>query len=222
MAVAVKICGVRTPEDALVAAEAGADLIGLNFAPSRRRIDGDTARRIVTTLRASDVGREIIVVGVFVDESPATITALATEAGLDWVQLSGHEPMAHALELGLPALKALRFDGDTSEQTWLAQPVACDALPVLIDAHVAGSFGGAGVVADWTRAARLAARRPVLLAGGLTAANVGTAIAVVQPWGVDVSSGVETDGIKDPDKIRTFVRVAKAASTRGGRAAAQQ
>ncbi len=210
MPVAVKICGIRRPDDAVVAAEAGADLIGLVFAPSRRQIDVAAARDIVTALRASAQGQHVTVVGVFVNEAPFRIMEIAAEAGLDWVQLSGHEPLATATALDLPALKTLRFDGDASEGEWLAQPAACDGLPVHVDAHVAGSFGGAGVVADWQAAARLAEERPVLLAGGLTPANVAAAIAAVRPWGVDVSSGVETDGIKDPEKIRAFIQAAKA------------
>ena len=210
MPVAVKICGVRRPEDALTAAEAGADLIGLIFAPSRRQIDVPTAGRIVAALRNSSCGQHVTVVGVFVDEAPSRIMAIADAAGLDWVQLSGHEPLTTATALDLPALKTLRFDGDASEGEWLAQPAACDGLPVHVDAHVAGSFGGAGVVADWQAAARLAEERPVLLAGGLTPANVAAAIAAVRPWGVDVSSGVETDGIKDPEKIQAFIQAAKA------------
>ena len=212
MSVAVKICGIRTPADALVAAEAGADMIGLILAPSRRQIDPAAARQIVSALRGSPGGQDVMVVGVFVDEAPERIAAIAGEAGLNWVQLSGHEAVDSVAALDLPLVKALRFDGHPSEEGWIEQPVACDVLPVLVDAHVAGSFGGAGVVGDWQAAARLARQRPVLLAGGLTPDNVAEAIAVVQPWGVDVSSGVETDGAKDAEKIQAFIRAAKAAA----------
>jgi len=211
LSVTVKICGLRTPQDALVACEAGADMIGLMFAPSRRQVDIGTAREIVDALRASRAGRDVAVVGVFVDEQPAAIAAIAAATGLDWIQMSGHEATEATADVPLPVLKALRFDGDPSEEAWLAQPVGCDAAPLLVDAHVAGSYGGAGVLGDWQRAAELAARRPVLLAGGLTVDNVAAAIAAVRPWGVDVSSGVETDGIKDHAKIEAFVQAAKAA-----------
>jgi phosphoribosylanthranilate isomerase len=110
-------------------------------------------------------------------------------------------------------LKALRFDGHPSEADWLSATGDCAASPVMIDAHVAGSYGGAGVVADWQAAARVAAVRPVLLAGGLDSRNVAEAVGVVRPWGVDVSSGVETDGVKDHAKIRAFVKAAKAAES---------
>ena len=211
MAVAVKICGIRTPEAARAAAEAEADLIGLVFAPSKRQVDVATARNIVDALRSSVYGRDTTVVGVFVDDRPEHIMEVATAVGLDWVQLSGHEPVAVAAAIDLPSVKALRFDGDPSEAGWLQGAAGCDIVPVLIDAHVPGSFGGAGVVADWDAARRVVAMRPVLLAGGLTPANVATAITAVRPWGVDVSSGVETDGVKDLDKIRAFVRAAKTA-----------
>lgn len=210
MSVAVKICGIRNPEDALVAAEAGADLIGLVLAPSRRQIEPAVAKEIVSVLRASPRGQDVMVVGVFVDEAPERITTIAREAGLNWVQLSGHEAVESVATLDLPLVKALRFDGHPSEGGWTEQPVPCDVVPVLVDAHVAGSFGGAGVVADWQAAAHLARQRPVLLAGGLTAGNVAEAIVAVQPWGVDVSSGVETNGVKDADKIRAFIQAAKA------------
>ncbi len=213
MAVTVKICGIRSAPDAIVAAEAGADMIGLVFAPSRRQLDRATARQIVAGLRASSFGQDVTVVGVFVNESAATIQDLAAEVGLDWVQLSGHEPRAAAAGLELPVVKALRFDGDATEAEWLGATAACAATPLLIDAHVAGSFGGAGVVADWGAAARLAATRPVLLAGGLNPDNVAAAIAAVRPWGVDVSSGVETGDTKDQAKIVAFVGAAKAAGT---------
>ena len=211
MAVAVKICGIRTPEAARAVAEAEADLIGLVFAPSKRQVDVATARNIVDALRSSVYGRDTTVVGVFVDDRPEHIMGVATAVGLDWVQLSGHEPVEVAAAIDLPSVKTLRFDGDPSEAGWLQGAAGCDVVPVHIDAHVPGSFGGAGVLADWDAARRVAATRPVLLAGGLTPVNVATAIAAVRPWGVDVSSGVETDGVKDLDKIRAFVRAAKTA-----------
>jgi phosphoribosylanthranilate isomerase len=150
-----------------------------------------------------------LVVGVFVDEAPERMSEIAMEVGLDWVQLSGHEEVEIAAQIDVPAIKALRFDGHASEAGWSEYGDTCDRLPVMVDAHVPGSFGGAGVVADWEAARRLAASRAVLLAGGLTPDNVADAIAAVQPWGVDVSSGVETDGVKDLDKIRRFVAAAK-------------
>lgn len=212
MSVIVKICGIRSPEAAHVAAEAGADLIGLVFAPSKRRVEPAEAQRIVARLRETDYGRHVGIVGVFVDEPVEQINALAVHVGLDWAQLSGREsPDAYA-GLAIPAIKTIRFDGHRSETEWLAIANGCDGEPLHVDAHMQGSFGGAGVVADWAAAGRLARERAVLLAGGLSPTNVAAAINVVSPWGVDVSSGVETGGIKDHRKIRAFVHAAKQAA----------
>lgn len=211
MTVAVKICGIRTPAAALAAADGGADLIGLIFAPSRRQVTVEQACTIVEALRAAPAGLGVTVVGVFVDTPAATIADIAATVGLDWAQLSGHEDQTLLDDLTLPAMKALRFDGHPSEAAWLAGEPGCDVLPVVVDAHVAGSFGGAGVAADWQQAASLASRRPVLLAGGLTPVNVAEAVQAVHPWGVDVSSGVETDGAQDLAKIRAFIAAAKQA-----------
>lgn len=212
MSVTVKICGIQKASDALVAAEAGADFIGLMFAPSRRRIDLETGRHIVTSLRQSHAGRDVTVVGVFVNEELATIREVAEQVGLDWVQLSGHEPFTIQDDLTLPTIKTIRFDDHPSEAGWLQTTSSCDLQPIHVDAHVPGSFGGTGVVGDWHIAAQLAAQRPILLSGGLSSDNVAAAIAAVKPWGVDVSSGVETNGIKDLVKIRAFIEAAKEAS----------
>ncbi len=209
MTVAVKICGVRTPEAALVAAEAGADFIGLIFAPSRRQVTAERALAIVRALRSHNQGTHVAVVGVFVNEQAAKIAALANAIGLDWVQLNGEERPAIVDALPVPVLKAVRFDGGTNETAWLTQATTCDLPPLVVDAHVDGAWGGAGVSADWQRAAALAESRPILLAGGLSPENVRAAIQTVQPWGVDVSSGVESAGVQDHAKIRAFIRAAK-------------
>ncbi len=215
MTVAVKICGTRSPAAAIAAAEAGADFVGLIFAPSRRQITVEQGQAIVAALRAHPQGGGVQTVGVFVDASPAEISAVAAAVGLDWAQLSGHERAADFQDFALPVLKAVRLAGDAGEDAWLGI-AGCDAAPVVVDAHVAGSFGGAGVVGDWQRAAALAAARPILLAGGLNPENVASAVAAVRPWGVDVSSGVETAGEQDCAKIRAFVSAAKQAAAVGG------
>lgn len=205
----VKICGIMTPEHARTAVEAGAHYIGLVFAPSRRQVTLDQARRIVAALRDanSTYGTQTESVGVFVNATADEINAIAADVGLDRVQLSGHEPAALAGSINAPVIKAVRFDHDASEDEWLAYP----HHPLLIDAHVPGSFGGAGITGDWHRAADLARHAEVWLAGGLTPHNVAVAIQQVQPAVVDVSSGVETDGVKDAEKIRTFIAVARSA-----------
>lgn len=201
----VKICGLRTAEHALAAATAGADLLGIIFAPSRRQVTPAAAREVVAAVRRhAPAGPRVV--GVFVNEDPATMDAVAAEVGLDYVQLSGDETPEQAAALRTPWIKTIRLDGSALERAWLA----CETPePLHIDAHAPGSYGGSGQLADWGRAAALAALRPILLAGGLTPANVSEAITSVRPWGVDVSSGVETDGVKDIAKIAAFVAAAK-------------
>ncbi len=222
----VKICGLRQAEHALAALEAGADWLGLVFAPSRRRVTPAEAATIARAMRAHPRGRTARLVGLFVNETPAAIKHIAAECDLDYLQLSGDEPPAIAAHLHLPVLKSLRLTGDETEAAWLAladrqlrPDVAFRVLP-LVDAHVAGSYGGSGQQADWSVAADLARRQPLLLAGGLHAANVAAAIAQVQPCGVDVSSGVETGGVKDSGRIADFVAAARQA-TRQSHSAAQ-
>jgi len=221
----VKICGLRTPAHALAAAAAGADALGLVFAPSRRQIGPAEAAAIAAALRGRPGPRPLLV-GLFVNERPATINDLAAQVGLDAVQLSGDEPPADAGAIGLPVIKALRLDGSAREAAWVALAdelargargkgarASLPAVPtLLVDAHVPGAYGGTGARADWAKAAALAARLPLILAGGLAPGSVGHAIAAVRPAGVDVSSGVETDGVKDVAKIEAFIAAARASS----------
>ena len=203
----VKICGLRTIEHARVAAEAGADFLGMIFAPARRQVGLADAAAIARAAHAAGPAR---VVGVFVNEAPERILEIAAECELDAVQLSGDEPIAWARELaGRTLLKAVRLDQAPVEAEWLAAELP--GVHLLVDAHAPGAYGGTGVLADWDRAARLARRRPIVLAGGLTPENVGAAIRQVRPWCVDVSSGVETAGAKDAEKIRAFIRAARLA-----------
>ena len=109
-------------------------------------------------------------------------------------------------------IKAVRLKGERTEEPWLQHPLYEHHHPkvrLLVDAHVAGSYGGAGVMADWEQAAALARLMPIILAGGLNAENVQAAIVKVRPWGVDVSSGIETDGVKDNLKIRMFIEAVR-------------
>ncbi len=197
----VKICGVRTVEHALVAASCGAAYVGLIFAPSRRQVTVEQAATIAAALRRAPARPRLV--GVFVNEAPARMLAIAETCPLDAIQLSGDEDIALLEALrGCEVLKAIRL-GTPEAAAWRDAPAR-----LLVDAHVPGSYGGAGVVADWDAAAALAGERPIILAGGLTPENVAAAIRRVRPWGVDVSSGVETDGVKDSGKIRAFVAAA--------------
>ena len=208
----VKICGLRTIEHALVALEAGADLLGFIFAPARRQVSPAEVMAIGAAVRAAPGGERVGLVGVFANEAPERIAATAAQCGLDAIQLSGDEDQRLLRELpaGPAIIKAVRLAGAAGEQGWLD----AQGPRLLVDAHVPGTYGGAGVVADWGRAAELARRRPIILAGGLTPSNVATAIGQVRPWGVDISSGVETDGVKDSAKIRAFVAAVRAEDER--------
>jgi phosphoribosylanthranilate isomerase len=206
----VKICGLRAVEHALAALDAGADLLGFIFAPSRRQVSPAEVARIAGAVRAATpAGRQVELVGVFVNEAPERMAAIARECDLDAIQLSGDEDVTLLDSLaGHAVIKTVRLNDAPGERPWLHDHL--QPTPRLhVDAHVPGSYGGAGVVADWERAAALARRRPIMLAGGLSAENVAAAIEHVRPWGVDVSSGVETAGIKDVAKIHAFVRAVR-------------
>lgn len=213
----VKICGITNEDDGLLAVAMGADAVGFIFAPSPRQIAVDQARDI-----AQRLPREVMTVGVFRDELPSRVVDIVQRAGLDAAQLHGHESaedsrwvrerigtVIKAFPAGHPGLQKVADYG---------------ADIVMID----GSAPGSGQVFDWSLAedAPRAGHR-VLLAGGLDPLNVAEAIDVVRPWGVDVSTGVESEpGRKDPVKLRAFLQTAKgvapeaATSEQGGGATA--
>ncbi|HEY3476577.1 MAG TPA: phosphoribosylanthranilate isomerase [Anaerolineales bacterium] len=196
----IKICGIKTVNDALAAMEAGADLIGFNFyRKSPRCIHVGQCRDIMSVMRKYG---HITYVGVFVNASVAEVRATMDTCALTLAQLHGDETAETVRALHGKAFKAFRgipqaLDGFVRE--------AAPAL--LVDASVKGAYGGTGVTADWNGAAELAKRYPILLAGGLTPENVAEAVRCVEPWGVDVASGVESSpGVKDAAKIRAFVQ----------------
>lgn len=212
----IKICGLRETAHVITAAEAGADLIGLMFAESRRRISPEDATELVAGARADLGKRTPLFTGVFVDESPDRINAVASDVGLDAVQLHGREPSASFTTIDVPVLKAFAPAPDSTlesvQQELDGQSVGPE-LPALwlIDAWDPVLQGGTGRKADWPLASELSRAYQFLLAGGLSPDNVATAIEMVRPAGVDVSSGVETGGIKDHAKITAFIERARAA-----------
>ena len=228
----VKICGVRRREDALVAAGAGADYVGIVFVPGRRRrIAPGEARIITEALRSNggaaggDAPNAPQSVGLFGDQPLAEALDAIAVAGLDAVQLCGDESVAYcrqALTL-VPVIKVLHIPDNAGDDeiAGVARRIdeyAAAGCMITLDSQVAGLHGGSGQAFDWRIAARLSANGPdaggrgFLLAGGLTPDNVAAAIAAVRPWGVDVSSGVETGGVKDAAKIRRFIANAKSAN----------
>lgn len=215
MSVVVKICGIRTFEDALAAVEAGADMLGFNFhPPSPRYLGPDECARLVGELRRA-VDQRPALVGVFVNTPVADAVRILDQCDLDFAQLHGDEGPEVLAALGMRGLKAIRPRNEAEAEAQLAVYRRATSQPpgILLDASAAGLYGGSGVTADWTVAAKMARQTPLLLAGGLNSDNVGRAVLAVRPWGVDVASGVEsTPGVKDAAKMRLFVERAKAAA----------
>ncbi len=205
----VKICGLTEEGAALAAVEAGADFLGFVFAPSRRRLEPASARAIIAAVREKSGPDRVRAVGVFVDEPAERVDEVAAYCGLDYVQLNGDEDPAYVRRLAMPAIVARAASASLTSEALAAFAEA--AALYLVDAYSPTERGGTGRRCDWAVAANLAATLPIVLAGGLTPENVAAAIAAVRPCGVDVSSGVETDGRKDPAKIAAFVRRAREA-----------
>lgn len=211
----VKICGVMQPEHALAAAHYGADMVGVVFAESRRRVSIEAALTIRHTL--DDIAIKPSLVGVFVNEAPARVRQTVLSTGLDAVQLCGEESLDMILDCMqyVPVIRALRFPKGAPPEEALATLEAytpytlSGRLRLLVDAYHPLEYGGTGQTADWSLAAHLAMRHDIILAGGLTPANVRAAIEQVAPWGIDVSSGVERAGAKDPQLIREFIEAAR-------------
>lgn len=212
----VKICGITSLDDALLAADAGADALGFVFFPaSPRHTTAERAAAISRGLPAT-VRR----VGVFVNAPRDEMARVADAVGLDLLQLHGEEPPEGLIGLPRPAIKAVRVgEGFAPEE---ALRYAGKAAGLLVDTRLPGATplpGGTGVPFDWSLARGLAERVPFLmLAGGLDSLNVAEAIRAVRPHAVDVSSGVEAlPGRKDPEKVRAFVRAAREAEAGGGK-----
>jgi len=209
MDLAVKICGITRAEDALAAADAGADMIGLNFWPGTPRcVPVEHAREIADAVR----GR-VEIVALFVDaprdEILRTTEALRTRT----VQLHGAETAEFAASLGgLRVIKAFRIGSEADLERLGDFP----AFAYLLDARVEGMHGGTGRTIDWELARKAARHGRILLAGGLNPENVAEAVRAAQPWGVDTASGVEqSPGVKDRLKVELFVRNAKSCEVEG-------
>lgn len=191
----VKICGITRAEDALLAASAGADAIGFVLWPASPRATTTSAVAGFDTPGALTAR-----VGVFVNASPEDVREAVRHARLTAVQLHGDEDVADYAHVGAPLIKAVSVEDDVDVARALALP---EAVTVLVDAPDESKRGGTGRLANWARARQVSDRRPVILAGGLTASNIAAAIATVQPWAIDVSSGVEASpGVKSPARIR--------------------
>ena len=201
----VKICGITSEEDGLLAVAMGADAVGFLFAPSPRRVSPSAAAEIARRLPP-----EILTVGVFRNEDPRTVVKIANRARLRAVQLHGHESPEETRQVREEVgrvIKAFRAGSDELDQ---ARDYGADI--VLVDADEPGK----GRIFDWALAERAAGSLPVMVAGGLNPDNVAAAIRKTRPWGVDVSTGVESSpGRKDPRLVRDFITAARAAAGAG-------
>ncbi|MEW6401960.1 MAG: GNAT family N-acetyltransferase [Chloroflexota bacterium] len=207
----IKICGIKTLNDALAATEAGADYLGFNFYPeSVRFIEKRTCAEITSILRQNYP--HIKPVGVFVNSSADEVKDVLETCSLDLAQLHGDETPEMVAYFKGKAFKAIRLSAPSAETSVYPFLKSAFEPAFLMDAAVKGVYGGSGVTADWSAAAELAKRYPLLLAGGLTPENVADAVRQVRPWGVDVASGVESSpGSKDEAKMVAFVKAVRAA-----------
>jgi phosphoribosylanthranilate isomerase len=210
----IKICGIRCKAHALAAVEAGADFIGLVFAPSQRQVSPAQAREIASAVKKSSDTTKMV--GVFVNAPSSRVNELADFCALDWVQLSGDESWEYCREVVRPVIKAIRIDQQSPKELYAELSAGSKLLSskgfiALLDSRVEGKYGGTGESFNWNLAQEVAKRFPVIIAGGLDPKNVGKLIERVAPWGVDVSSGVETTGVKDIAKVKAFIEAVRKA-----------
>mgnify|MGYP005825841029 CR=1 FL=1 len=211
----VKICGIKTYDAAMRIIDAGADLIGFNFYPESPRYitPGDCMRltvRLETALR--DRLAKVMLIGVFVNSERDNMHAIFRDCHLDMIQLSGDEPPETLEYLGERAYKVVRpTSADELARIVETYPLRKLSPAWMVDTYRPGEYGGTGQTANWSLARRLAQEMPIILAGGLRADNVAEAIRQVNPWGVDVASGVESaPGVKDMEKVRQFINAVRA------------
>jgi phosphoribosylanthranilate isomerase len=209
----VKIDGLMEVEHALTTAGAGADFVGLVFAPSKRQVTVEKALEISEAVHSLKDPPDVV--GVFVNLAAVEVNRIAGYCRLDRVQLSGDESWEYCRGIEKPVIKVLHMVEGKEASAVVAEieeglkKVSGKDVICLLDTQVGGAYGGTGQTFDWEMAKEAAGKFSVMVAGGLTPENVGQCIAVVNPWGVDVSSGVETNGIKDNEKIRAFIKSAK-------------
>jgi phosphoribosylanthranilate isomerase len=199
----IKICGTRSWHDVELVIAAGADAFGMIFAPSPRSIEWSAAREIARRLPL-----DVAAVAVFTNPDPEDIVRVRGLFGDPIIQLSGDETPELARAIGGCVMKALHVGEESPEEIQMLCDRYAPALP-LLDTKVAGAYGGSGKTFDWSRVAMLARFRPLMIAGGLTPENVGDCVRSTRPFGVDVRSGVETDGRINSKRVQQFVRAVR-------------
>ena len=216
-----KICGLREASHAVAAADAGADYLGFVFVPGvRRQLSADKAEAVVQEYRRLMGSSGPKLVGLFADQPGDDVNDIIGQCRLDLVQLCGEEDPVYWERVDVPVVKQIRVNDEgrldelVSDTMRRVEEVASHGGVPLLDKGEPGSLGGTGRSFDWRIAAEVARCHDFLLAGGLSPDNVASAVTTVNPWGVDVSSGVESDGVKDPAKIAAFAREVRRASSR--------
>jgi len=214
----IKICGLYEKKHALAAAAAGADFLGLVFACSQRQVSTKQALQLIEAI--CHLKARPAMVGVFVNAIAEEVNRIAAYCHLDRVQLSGDETWEYCRNIQRPIIKAIHVSKTSTSEGIISEIAAGyrllpkQNLICLLDSKIGETYGGTGLAFDWKLAMKVSDRFPVLIAGGLTPGNVGRLVKQAQPWGVDVSGGVETDGRKDPAKIIAFIKAVRRAKTR--------
>ena len=214
-----KICGMRSLEHALAAADAGASLLGFVFVPGvRRQVSVERAREVISSARELRGANCPRIVGLFANQPLQEVNKIVKRCDLNFVQLCGDEPPDYWDNVDAWVMRQVKVDDSLPRRTAVStalseiEEVVNRLHLTLLDKRLKGALGGTGHTFDWGIASEIARRHPVFLAGGLAPENVRQAIDTVRPWGVDVSSGVETEGIKDTAKIATFADRVREAS----------
>ncbi|MDT7041342.1 phosphoribosylanthranilate isomerase [Candidatus Nitronereus thalassa] len=204
--VKIKICGITNPIDAHQAVDAGADALGFVFYKnSPRCVSANVVKSIIANLPPF-----VLPVGVFVNEDAATVRTIMDDCGLAFAQIHGDETADFCEGLGRPVLRGIRLRDQNTLMAMAEYKGRARVRAFVLDAFSDTAYGGTGKTADWTLAKEAAQSFSFLLAGGLTPDNVQEAIQQVQPYGIDVSSGVEASpGKKDPAKVQEFIQAAK-------------
>ena len=208
---AFKICGLREVRHAVIAAEAGADFLGFVFVPGvRRQVSPQHAREVIREYRRRRGADGPRLVGLFANQPLEKVNETIRSCGLDMAQLCGEEDPEYWRGVAAPIIRQVKVIDRGSPHSTIedvlgrVDTVISEGCMAVLDSYEPRALGGTGRTFDWTIAGKVAGTHDLLLAGGLTSENVEEAISTVGPWGVDVSSGVETDGAKDPKKIVDF------------------
>ena len=209
----VKICGISDIASAIAAGQAGTDYLGMVFAFSKRQVIPEKALQIVAAVQQQELRPHVV--GVFVNKPAPEVNQIADYCQLDWVQLSGDENWDYCKQIEKPLIKVFHVAPDArhaeiSAEVWKGYSLLPPKqLICLLDSEVNGTYGGTGTTFNWQVVKTVSEKFSMMIAGGLTPDNVGELLQVTKPWGVDVSSGVETNGKKDIDKIKAFIETVR-------------